>query len=96
MENVGISLGSNSLDRIVSVNVLKIVELDPFKVIPKSKVNDHMADSDLDEDEADAKYDGQLLSHLVGDASEVGLDEIRLESFIDLTATVVSLNPRRN
>ena len=42
------------MDRLVSVNVLKNVEFDRSKVTPKYKFNDHLADSDLDEDEVDA------------------------------------------
>jgi hypothetical protein len=34
----------------------------------------------LDEDEATATSDGQLLSHFVGEVSEVGLDEEDLYS----------------
>ena len=42
---------------------------------PENKLNDHLVDSDFDEDEVDAKYDGQLSTHLVGDVSEVGMDQ---------------------
>ena len=49
--------------------------------------NDHLTDSDVDEEEVDARYDGQLLTHLVGDVSEVGLDDALLEPFLDLTAS---------
>ena len=41
----------------------------------------------LDDDEADATADGQLLSHLVGDVSEVSLDESSLRSVYDIHVT---------
>ena len=41
----------------------------------------------LDDDEADATIDGQLLSHLVGEVSEVSLDESSLRSAYDLHVT---------
>ena len=37
--------------------------------------------------EANATSDGQLLSHLIGDVSEVGLDEDGLSSLYELRAT---------
>ena len=86
LEGLGVSLGSNAKERSVSALILKNIEVDRFKVSPKNKLNEHLTDSDLDEEEVDAHYDGQLLNHLVGDVSEVGLDDTRLESFIDLTA----------
>lgn len=70
---VGVLLGSNDVEVQVSANALKNVEIDRLKVSPKfsTKLNN----SQLDDDEADAIHDGQLLSHLVGEVSEVGLDE---------------------
>ena len=87
LESLGLRLGRNAKERSVSASVLKNIEFDHFKVTPKNKFNDHLTDSDLDEEEVDARYDGQLLTHLVGDVSEVGLDDTRLEPFMDLTAT---------
>ena len=89
LESLGLNLGRNAKEKSVSSSVLKNVEFDHFKVTPKNKifVNDHLTDSDLDEEEVDDHYDGQLLTHLVGDVSEVGLDDTRLEPFMDLTAT---------
>ena len=89
LESLGLSLGRNAKERSVSASVLKNVESDRYRVTAKIKKssNDHLTDSDLDEDEVDDRYDGQLLTHLVGDVSEVGLDDTRLEPFMDLTAT---------
>ena len=70
LESLGVRLGRNSEERLVSVNVLKNVEVDRFEVAPKNKFSDHLAVSDLDEDEVYASYDDQLLSHLVGDVSD--------------------------
>ena len=43
--------------------------------------------SPLDEDESTDNIDGQFLSHLVGEVSEVGLDETWLGSIYDLQAS---------
>ena len=43
--------------------------------------------SPIDDDEANDTIDGQLLSHLVGEVTEVDLDEARLGSFDDLYAS---------
>jgi len=61
------------------------VEIDHLKVSPKFLSKPMTAL--LDDEEADATYDGQLLSHLVGEVSEVDLDETRLGSIYDLTAS---------
>ena len=41
----------------------------------------------IDDDSANATIDGQLLSHLVGAVTEVGVDEDGLGFFIDLYAS---------
>ena len=43
--------------------------------------------SPVDDDDANDTIDGQLLSHLVGEVTEVDLDEAQLRSFDDLYAT---------
>ena len=48
------------------------MEFDRLTVIPK--VSTSLSATYLDEEEANATSDGQLLSHLVGEVSEVGLD----------------------
>ena len=66
-------------------NVLKHVEYDRRKVLPS--VSSRLAPSPVDDDEANDTIDGQLLSHLVGEVTEVDLDEAKLGSFDDLCAT---------
>jgi hypothetical protein len=60
------------------------MEYDRFKVAPKvlSKSDTTL----LDDEELHATVDGQLLKHLVGEVSEVDLDEATLRSVYDLKA----------
>lgn len=51
---------------------------------PKEK--GYPTDYELDEED-NATYDGKILSHLVGVVSEVRLEETRLGSICDLTAS---------
>ena len=85
--NVGVSMGKNDNDINLSVGVLKHMEIDRLKV--SSKCNTTIPDPETeDDDEADAKYDGPLISHLVGEVTEVGLDDARPGSmFCDFTAS---------
>jgi hypothetical protein len=83
LNNIGFKLGRNANEIEVSAKVLKHVEIDKLKVSPQVMPKDVFNHSD-DED-VDAIHDGQLLSHLVGEISEVGLDEAMLGSFDDLT-----------
>ena len=83
LDSVGVSLGSSEREVFVSSKALKHMEFDRLKCTPR--VSDRAVYSLSDDDEeAYANTDGQLLSHLVGDVSEVGLDEARLGSVIDL------------
>ena len=84
--SVGVSLGSSEKDIVVSSKALKHMEFDRLKCTPKVPAK---ADTSLldDDDEAYANIDGQLLSHLVGEVSEVGLDEAMLGSVYDLKAS---------
>ena len=52
--------------------VRRHMEFDRLTVIPKASAMSPA--TYLDEDDANATSDGQLLSHLVGEVSEVGLD----------------------
>ena len=61
------------------------MEIDRLKVSPKC--SSKASTIQLDDEEEEATYDGQLLSHLVGEVSEVGLDETGLGSFYDLKAS---------
>ena len=83
LDSVGVSLGSSEEDVLISSRVLRHMEFDRLKCIPKVSVRTSLSLSDDDED-AYANTDGQLLSHLVGDVSEVGLDEAGLGSIFDL------------
>ena len=83
MDSVSVSLGRSEDDVLISSRVLRHMEYDRLKCIPKVSVRTSLSLSDDDED-AYASTDGQLLSHLVGDVSEVGLDEAGLGSIFDL------------
>ena len=52
------------------------MEYDRLKVYPCA--NSRSVTTPLDDEEANATIDGQLLSHLVGEMTEVGLDEDEL------------------
>jgi hypothetical protein len=73
LNSVGISLGSNANQINVSTRVLRHMEFDRLTVIPKASTQ--VDTTYLDEEDANTTSDGQLLSHLVGVVSEVGLDE---------------------
>ena len=70
----------------MSTNALRHMEFDRLKCTPKilSKSDISLID---DDDEVYANTDGQLLSHLVGEVSEVGLDEAVLGTVFDLQAS---------
>ena len=63
------------------------MEIDPLRVSPKC--NNALPNPETeDDDEADAKYDGPLISHLVSEVTEVVLDDARLGSKLcDFTAS---------
>ena len=83
--SVGVSLGRNVEEVSVSANALRHLEFDRLTVSPKAQSRSYSPL--LEEDEADTTEDGQLLSHLVGQVTEVSLDESRLESVLDLQAS---------
>ena len=83
--NVGVSMGRNEKEILVSANALRHMEIDRAKASPSAKIRP--AAPPLDEDETTDTVDGQLLSHLLGVESEVGLDESGLGSIYDLQAT---------
>jgi hypothetical protein len=76
LSNVGIKLGFNEKDILVSSNVLRRMEVDRLTVTPKVSTLSHT--TYVDEEEAIAQTDGQLLSQLIGEVSDVILDEARL------------------
>jgi hypothetical protein len=83
---VGVSLDSSDKVISCSANALKRMEFDRIKCTPKLKSKVHISTSD-DEEEAYATTDGQLLSHLISEVSEVGSDEAMLGSIYDLRAS---------
>ena len=83
--SVGVSLGRNVEEVSVSASALRLLEYDRLTVSPK--VQSRSVSPLLEEEEADTTEDGQLLSHLVGQVTEVSLDESRLESVLDLQAS---------
>jgi hypothetical protein len=68
-----------------SFYVIKIDCFDRLKVSPK--LHDMVDDTDIDEDEANATMDGQLISNLVGIVSEGDLNEAMLGSLYELQAS---------
>jgi hypothetical protein len=62
------------------------MEFDRFKLSPTILSKHDTLLSDEDDDEVYSVSDGQLLTHLVGEVSEVGLDDETLGSCIELKA----------
>jgi hypothetical protein len=85
LSSVGVSLGNNANDIIISTSVLRHMEYDRLNVIPK--VSYVSESSLLDEEEANDTVDGQLLCSLVGVVSEVGFNETGLDSLYELRAS---------
>jgi hypothetical protein len=83
--SVGVKLGNNEKEISVSANALRRMEVDRLTVIPKGSASSHT--TYVDEEEAIATSDGQLLSQLIGEVSDVILDEARLSSLYELKAT---------
>ena len=82
LHKVGISLGKDDSNIAMSTKALRHLEFDRLTVAPKGSCKS--VTSQLDEEEHDDTIDVQLLSHLVGDVSEGGLDEAALSSLYDL------------
>jgi hypothetical protein len=85
LNTVGINLGKNVNEVLISANVLRHMEYDRLTVDPK--LRDVVDITELDEEEANATLDGQLLSSLVGVVSEIDFDETRLGSLHELKAS---------
>ena len=85
LANVGVNLGRNENEIVVSTNALKHMEYDRLKVYPGASSRSVI--TPIEEEEANATIDGQLLSHLVGEMTEVGMDEVELGSIYDLQAS---------
>ena len=60
------------------------MEFDRLTVIPKASM---IESTYMDEEEANATSDGHLLSHQIGELSEVGLDDDGLCSLYELKAS---------
>jgi hypothetical protein len=69
-------------DIIVSSNVLRRMEVDRLTVTPK--VSAFSSTTYFDDEEATDSTDGQLLSQLIGEVSDVIFDEARLSSLYEL------------
>ena len=61
------------------------MEYDRLKVYPGA--SSRSVTTPLDDEEVNATIDEQLLSHLVGDMMEVGMNEVELGSIYDLHAS---------
>ena len=85
LHNVGVTMGRDEKEVLVSANALRHMEFDRVKVYPNA--SSKPAARSLDEDEATDNVDGQLLSHLVGELSEVDLDGSGLGSIYDMQAS---------
>ena len=84
LNRVGFSLGNNAAKIAMSTNALRRLEYDRLTVTPKVLCKSDT--THMDEEELNDTIDVQLLSHLVGDVSEGGLDEAVLSSLYDLKA----------
>jgi hypothetical protein len=80
LHNVGLSLGTSVSSISVSTNTLKRMDFYKLKFTPTvlSKSYTYLSDDDGEEEEVYAVSYGRLLSHLVGEVSEVGLWMIAL------------------
>jgi hypothetical protein len=63
------------------------MEVDRLTVIPKDSAFSCTSYDDDDDEEAIATSDGQLLSHLIGEVSDVIMDEAKLSSLYELKAS---------
>jgi hypothetical protein len=82
---VSIKLGKNVSEVNLSAKVLRHMEYDLLTADPK--LRNVVDNTELDEEEANATLDGQLLSSLVGVVSEIDLNEGTLGSLYELKAS---------
>jgi hypothetical protein len=85
LSSVGIKPGGSEKDISISSNVLRRMEVDRLTVTPK--VSTFSNTTYIDDEEDFDTTDGQLLSQLIGDVSDVIMDEARLSSLYELKAT---------
>jgi hypothetical protein len=83
LSSLGVSLGFRSDEISVSANVLRQTELDRLTVAPNVSTGPETAI--IDDDDDDDILDGQILSAIIGNISEVDLEHAELSS--DLQAS---------
>jgi hypothetical protein len=86
LNNVRVSLGKTVNAISVSANAFRRMEFDRIKLTPTILSKPDTLISDEDDEEVYAVSDGQLLTHLVEEVSEVGLGDKTLGSCIELQA----------
>lgn len=85
LSSVGVSLGRGPEEISVSANVLRHLEYERLTVIPKTSTG--AKKPTVEEEEVDVISDGRLLSVIVGNISEVDLEQSGLDSFYDIKAS---------
>jgi hypothetical protein len=85
LNRVGVRIGSAEKEIVASSNVLRRMEVDRLTVTPK--VSTFSNTTYVDDEEAIATTDGQLLLQLIGEVSDVIMDEARLSSLYELKAS---------
>jgi hypothetical protein len=85
LASVGVNIGSNDKESSFSSNALRRMEVDRLTVIPKDSA--FSCTSFDDDEEAIATSDGQLLSQLIGEVSDMIMDEAKLSSLYELKAS---------
>jgi hypothetical protein len=85
LNSVGVNIGSNDREISFSSNALRRMEVDRLTVIPKDSA--FSCTTYDDDEEAIATSDGQLLSQLIGEVSDVFMDEAKLSSLCELKAS---------
>jgi hypothetical protein len=86
LSGVGVSLGNSEREIVVATKAPRRIEFDRFKFTLKVSNKSDITLID-DEEELHANTNGQLLSHLVGEVSEVDLDVVMVGSIYDLKAS---------
>jgi hypothetical protein len=85
LANVGVNIGRNDKEILFSSNALRRMEVDHLMVIPKDSA--FSCTTYDDDEEAIATSDGQLLSQLIREVSDVIMDEAKLSSLYELKAS---------
>jgi hypothetical protein len=85
LASVGVNIGRNDKEISFSSNALRQMEVDRLTVIPKDSA--FSCTTYDDDEEAISTSDGQLLSQLIGEVSDVIMDEAKLSSLYELKAS---------